>query len=406
MQTRRVVITGLGVISAIGNSIDEFWQSLVNCKPGIAPISEVDTSRIRMLNGAQVKNYDPLKYFGKKQLDIMDRFTQFGIIAAREAIQDANIQWTSESAARTCVILGSSIGGQHTQDSVFKNLYQEHDDYPPLFTIPLIMPNAASSHITILYGITGPTYTISTACSSSNHAIGNAFWLIRSGQCDCAVTGGCESPFSMGFLKAWDALRVVASETCRPFSKDRNGMILGEGGAILILENLDSAIQRKAKIYAEIIGFGMTADASHITRPSQTGAEHAMKHAMTDGNILPEQVDYINTHGTGTLANDPMEVKAIQNVFGAHARSLPVSSTKSMHGHALGATSALEAVATILAMKNQVLPPTANFTEPDPECDIDVVPNQSRQKEIRYALSNAFAFGGLNAVLAFKSWDG
>lgn len=405
MDPRRVVITGLGVISAIGKSVDEFWQNLENGKSGIDAISGVDTARIRMRFAAQVKDYDPLKYFEKKQLEFIDRFAQFGIIAAKEAIADSNIQWNSESSARTCVILGSSIGGQHTQDIVHKGLYQEGEEYTPLFTIPLIMPNAAASHITMMYGLTGPTYTISTACSSSNHAIGNAFWLVRSGQCDCAVTGGSESPFSLGFLKAWDALRVVASETCRPFSKNRNGMILGEGGAILILEDLDSAIRRNAKIYAEIIGFGMTADASHITRPSQSGAEQAMKLALADGNISPEQVDYINMHGTGTLANDPMEVKAIHNVFGPSAQSLSVSSTKSMHGHALGATSAIEAVATILAMKKNVLPPTANFTEPDPDCNLDVVPNKSKPKQIHYAISNSFAFGGLNAVLAFKQWN-
>jgi nodulation protein E len=266
------------------------------------------------------------------------------------------------------------------------------------------MPNAAASHITMEFGITGFAYSISTACASSNHAIGNAFWMIRNGMCDCAITGGSETPLSYGFLKAWEAIRVVAPVTCQPFSKGRQGMILGEGGAMMVLESLDVAMKRGAKIYGEIIGFGMSSDASHITKPNQKGAEQAMRLALKDAAITPEKIDYINAHGTGTVANDVMEAAAINQVFGSHTAQLAVSATKSLHGHVLGGTSAIEAVITALALKHQVLPPTANFNEPDPECPIDVVPNKARQGRIDFALSNSFAFGGLNAVLAFRRW--
>jgi nodulation protein E len=255
------------------------------------------------------------------------------------------------------------------------------------------------------FGITGISYTISTACSSSNHAIGNAFWSIRNGMCDMAITGGSETPFSFGFLKAWEAIRVVSPETCRPFSKGRQGMILGEGGAMLVLESLEKAKKRQAKIYGEIVGLGMSSDASHITKPNQRGAERAMQLALQDAQINPELIDYINAHGTGTVTNDPMETNAIKAVFGEHSRKLAVSSTKSMHGHLLGGTSAIEAVASLMALKENILPPTANFTEPDPECDLDVVPNEAREADIQYAMSNSFAFGGLNAVLVFRKWN-
>jgi nodulation protein E len=255
------------------------------------------------------------------------------------------------------------------------------------------------------YGITGIAYAVSTACSSSNHAIGNAFWLVRNGLCDMAITGGSEVTLSYGYLKAWEAIRVVAPDTCRPFSKTRQGMVLGEGGAMLVLESLESATKRGAKIYGEVVGFGMSSDAGHITKPNQLGAETAMQMAMEDAEISPEKIDYINAHGTGTMVNDAMETAAIKNVFGEHSKKLAVSATKSLHGHVLGGTSAIEAVATTLALKHQVFPPTANFEERDEECDLDVVPNKSRQGVINYALSNSFAFGGLNAVLAFKKWD-
>jgi nodulation protein E len=268
------------------------------------------------------------------------------------------------------------------------------------------MENAGASHISIETGITGPAYTVSTACSSSNHAIGQAYWLLRGGVADAAVTGGSEAPFSMGNLKAWEAMRVVSPDTCRPFSKTRRGMILGEGGGMLVLETLDGALARGAKIYAEMAGFGMSSDAHHLTQPSPEGAARAMRAALKDGGIEPSQIGYINAHGTATAANDATETSAIRLVFGGHADRIPISSTKSMHGHALGAAGALEAVATILALGHGLLPPTANFEEPDPQCDLDVVPNEARKAEPEYAISNSFAFGGLNAVLAFRRWAG
>lgn len=401
---QRVVITGVGLISAIGKTVDEFWNNIINCKTGIAPIQSIDRGLISFQNGAEVKGYNALDHFTPKQLDLLDLFSQFGLIAARQAVADANVEWNNELNNRTCVITGTSIGGQNTQDRAHISIYKENQTRVHPLTIPRIMPNAATSHICMEFGITGPSYTISTACSSSNHAIGQAYWMVRNGLADLAITGGSETPFSLISLKSWEAIRVVAQDTCRPFSLNRPGMILGEGSAMLILEKLESAQKRGAKIYAEIVGFGMSSDAGHITRPEQKGAEQAMRMALADAGIEPYMVNYINAHGTGTAVNDSMETAAIKNVFGSAANSLAISGTKSLHGHALGATSALEAVVTTLALKHQILPPTANYTEPDPECDLDVVPNKSREAIIDYALSNSFAFGGLNAVLAFKKW--
>jgi len=269
-------------------------------------------------------------------------------------------------------------------------------------TIPKTMANAGASHISMEFGITGPSFTISTACSSAAHAIGQAFWMVRSGMTDLAITGGSEAPFSFGILKAWEAMRVVSPETCRPFSKDRRGMILGEGAAMFVLEPLEGAKARGARIEGEIVGIGMSADACHITQPSAEGAARAMRAALRDAQLKPEQIGYINAHGTATPANDITETNAIRSVFGAHAARLAVSSTKSMHGHALGAAAALEFLASVVALRDGFLPPTANFTEPDPECNLDVVPNHARNAEVEYALSNSFAFGGLNAVLALR----
>lgn len=402
MEKRRVVVTGLGVICGIGKNVGEFWRSIVDCRSGIAPIELVDRARLRFQMGAEVKNYDYRNHFTEKEVALLDRFAQFGLIAAREAVAQSGVEWTDELRQRTGIVTGTGIGGQETQDAEFWSVYRENRKHANPLTIPRTMPNSAASSISMEFGLTGATFTVSTACASGNHAIGNAFWLVRNGICDAAITGGSETPFSFGYLKAWEALRIVSKDTCRPFSKDRHGLILGEGGAMLFMETLESAQKRGANILGEIVGFGMSSDASHITKPSQTGAENAIKLALADAEISPEQVDYINAHGTGTIINDPMETAAIRNVFGAHAETLAVSSTKSLHGHALGGTSAIEAVTTVLAIKNGVLPPTANFTEPDPECDLDVVPNASRAKSIDYAVSNAFAFGGLNAVLVFR----
>ena len=402
-MSRRVVITGLGAICGLGSNVEEMWGKVVKGESGIAPVTCFDMTQLRFRNGSDVKGYDPLKYYTPKQVDVMDKFAQFALIAAREAVADANIVWTDELKENSCVITGAGIGGQDSQEDAFVNLFKFHSNRVNLFTIPRIMPNAGASHITMDFGITGFAYTISTACASSNHAIGNAYWMIRNGVADMAITGGSETPFSLGFLRSWEVLRVIAPDTCRPFSKDRQGMILGEGGAMLVLETYESAIARGANIYAEIVGFGMSSDASHITKPDQKGPERAMKMAIRDAGIEPSQVDYINAHGTGTSINDSLEVAAIRSVFGEHANSLAISSTKSLHGHILGGTSAVEAVITALALKHQVFPPTANYTTPDPACDLDVVPNNSRKGKMDYAISNSFAFGGLNAVIVLKS---
>jgi nodulation protein E len=399
---RRVVVTGVGVISPIGNNRDEFWRSLSAGCPGIRPLQAVDGRLLRFPNGAEVQGFDPSRYFDEKEIGLLDRFAQFGVVAAREAVKDAGIEWTQELRENSAIITGSCVGGQSTEDDGFVGLYRNNVPRVNPFTIPRTMANAAASRISLEMGIVGPTYTISTACSSANHAIGQAFWMVRNRAAALAIAGGSEAVFSMGFLKAWEAMRVVSPDTCRPFSKDRRGLILGEGGAMLVLEPLEAAHARGAHIYAEIVGFGMSSDAHHITQPSADGAARAIRSAICDAAIQPEQVGYINAHGTGTPANDPTETTAIRKVFGEHADRLSVSSTKSMHGHALGAAGAIEAVGTVLAIQRGILPPTANFTQPDPACDLDVIPNTARRAEVDCALSNSFAFGGLNAVIAFR----
>jgi nodulation protein E len=402
MPQQRVAITGMGIISALGKDLAANWSSLSQGKAGISTIQLVDASKLRFQNGAEVREYDPAQHFKSNQIDFLDRFAQFALIAARQALADSGLKITPELAGKIAVVTGSCVGGQNSQDAGFVNLYQKNVPRVHPLTIPRTMANAGASHISMEFGIYGPVYTISTACSSANHAIGNAFWMVRSGQVEAAITGGSEAPFSMGLLKAWEAMRVVSPETCRPFSKDRKGLILGEGAGMLVLEPLEKALARGATIYGEIVGFGMSSDAGHITAPTLRGPATAMKAALLDAGIAPEQIGYINAHGTGTQANDQTETRAIREAFGKNADRLAVSSTKSMHGHTLGAAGALEAVATVMAMREKIIPPTANFTTPDPECDLDVVPNQARPAEIEYALSNSFAFGGLNAVLAFK----
>ncbi len=401
----RVVVTGLGVICALGHNRKCFWESLRAGRPGIEPMEGADRTQLRFQNGAEVRNFDPLQYFDQREIDLLDRFAQFGAISAREAVADAGLEFTPELRERTAIVTGSCVGGQGTEDEGFVNLYRRNNPRGNPLTIPRVMNNAGASRISQEFGIVGPAWTVSTACSSSNHAIGQAFRMVRDGDVDVALGGGSEAIFSMGFLKSWEAMRVVSPDTCRPFSKDRRGLILGEGGACLVLESLERAQARGARIHAEIVGFGMSADAHHITQPLCDGAARAMRLAMADGELQPEQIGYINAHGTGTTANDSTETAAIRAVFGDHADRLAVSSTKSMHGHALGAAGAIEAVATILALECGMLPPTANYNEPDPACDLDVIPNQARDAQVECALSNSFAFGGLNAVIAIKRWS-
>jgi nodulation protein E len=397
---RRVAITGMGAICALGRTVTEMAESLRQGRSCIGPIESTDVSQLRFQNGAEVRGYTHQPYFDDRRADFIDRFAQFAVIAAREAVAAAGIEWTPELQQSAAIVTGSCVGGQSTEDIGFQEVYKRGMNRVHPLTIPKTMANAGASHISMEFGITGPSFTVSTACSSAGHAIGQAFWMVRNGVTDLAVTGGSEAPFSFGILKAWEAMRVVSPETCRPFSKDRRGMVLGEGAAMLVLEPLEAARARGAHIYAEIGGFGMSADACHITQPSAEGAARSMRAALKDAGIEPEAIGYINAHGTGTPANDSTETAAIREVFGPHADRVPVSSTKSMHGHALGAAAALECVATVLALHDGVLPPTANFNVPDPECNLDVIPNEARRAQVEWALSNSFAFGGLNAVLA------
>jgi len=402
---RRVVITGVGIVSALGHNLTENWDALCQGRSAIRPLEGVDGSRVnlKIQNAAQVGGFDPLKHFEGGKDAQLDRFAQFSVVAARQAFRDSGIVLTQELREQTAIICGSAVGGQSAIEAGFEDLWVNGRGRVHPLTIPKTMANAGASHIAMDLGLSGPAFTISTACSSANHAIGSAFRMVRDGEAEMAVTGGAEAFFTVGMLKAWEAMRVISPDTCRPFSKDRKGMILGEGGAMMILEPLEAARARGAKIYGEVCGFGMTADAHHLTQPTVEGPTRAMSAALREAGLAPEEIGYINAHGTGTPGNDPVESRAIRAVFGSHADKIGVSSTKSMHGHALGAAGALEAIATLLALCKGILPPTANFTERDPECDLDYIPNQSRQAQVGAALSNSFAFGGLNAVVAFRA---
>jgi nodulation protein E len=392
----------MGVISALGRDTAAFWEALIAGCSGIRPMKLVPDGSTRFPNAAEVQDYRAADYFDEKDAGFLDRFAQFAVVAAREAVACAGLTFNADLGEATAIVTGSCVGGQSTEDEGFHGLYALNNPRPHPLTIPKTMANAGASRISLEYGITGPVYTVATACSSANHAIGQAFWMVRNGTAEVAIAGGSEAPFSLGLLKAWEVMRVVSPDTCRPFSRDRRGLILGEGGAMLVLEPMERAEARGAAILGEIVGFGMSSDAHHLTQPSALGAARAMRAALRDAQLAPEAIGYINAHGTGTSANDATETEAIRTVFGGHAEKLLVSSTKSMHGHALGAAGALEAAATLLALRHGMIPPTANFTERDPACDLDVVPNVARTAQVEYALSNSFAFGGLNAVLVLK----
>jgi nodulation protein E len=401
-MTRRVAVTGIGAISAFGHTYPDLWAGLAAGRSAIRPLTLVPPGVLRFPNAAEVPDFDPLRHFEEKEAQMLDRFAQFAAVAAREAIKSSGIEFSPELGEQTAIILGCSGGGKSTEDDGFYHLYALKEPRVSPLTIARAMSNAGASRVSFEYGITGPVFTVSTACSSANHSIGQAFRMVRSGEVEVAVAGGSEAPLSTGFLKAWEAMRVVAPDTCRPFSIDRRGLILGEGAAVLILEPMERALARGATIVGEIVGFGMSSDAHHITQPSAVGAASAIRAGLLDAELAPEAIGYVNAHGTGTLANDVTETEAIRNVFGTHAQKLLVSSTKSMHGHALGAAGALEAAATLGALRCGLIPPTANFTAADPACDLDVVPNTPRAAQVEFAISNSFAFGGLNAVLVFR----
>ncbi|HLL28503.1 MAG TPA: beta-ketoacyl-ACP synthase II [Xanthobacteraceae bacterium] len=395
----RVVITGIGVVSPVGCVLDQFWSALVEGRSGIRPIENIPTRRLNTRIAAQVIDFDPEAHFEPRRVGQLDRFTQFAVVAARSAVRDSGLAIDEAHALDAATIIGTGIGGQTTADESYLKFYGENSPKVHPLTIPRLMPNAAASQISMDLGLKGPTYSIVSACASGTHAIGQAFQMVRLGQAPFAIAGGSEACLAVGTIKAWEALRILSNDTCRPFSKNRSGLVLGEGAAILVLEARERAIARGARIYAELKGFGMSADAADLIAPDLDGAVRAMRSALHDARANPEDIDYVNAHGTGTTLNDRTETKALRSTFGNHATSLAVSSNKGVLGHGLGCAGAFEAAATALALHTQTAPPTANFTEKDPECDLDFVPNVARKLAIRAAISNSFAFGGLNAVL-------
>jgi nodulation protein E len=371
-------------------------------RSAIGPLTGVPTDKLALNIGAQVQDFDPDAHFDSRKLALLDRCAQFALVAAREALASTGLDLRGELGSRAAAIIGSGVGGMGTLDDSFRRLYGEGAKRSHPLTIPRLMVSAAPSHVAMEHGIRGPVFAVASACASANHAMGLAFQMVRAGTVAVAVAGGTESALTPGALMAWDAMRIMAPDTCRPFSLERKGLVLGEGAAMVVLESLDRARARGAAILGEIVGFGMSSDAGDIVLPSLEGAASAMRACLADAGLAPEEVDYINAHGTGTAVNDITETKAIRAVFGRHAERLTVSSTKSLHGHALGAAGAIEMAATLIAMRHGFIPPTANFTAPDPQCDLDYVPNHARDAQIDVALSNSFAFGGLNAVLAIR----
>jgi len=399
---KRVVITGAGTINALGHNVSETLEAMREGRCGIGELEFRDVERLAIRIGGQVRGYDPEERFNRQQLALYDRFTQFTLIAAREAITQAGLEFSGELAARTGVVLGNSGGGMTTLDENYRSVYEDGKNRVHPFVVPKLMNNAAASHVSMEFNLKGPSFTVSTACSSSNHAMAQAFQLVHGGATPVMITGGSESMLCFGGVKAWEGLRVMSRDACRPFSANRNGMVQGEGAGIFVFEELEHAKRRGAPILAEVAGFAMTSDAADIVMPSKQGAARAMRGAMRDGRIDMTEVGYINAHGTGTAANDKTESAAVADVFGAHADRLMISSTKSMHGHCIGGTGAVELLACIMAVRDGVVAPTVGYEEPDPECALDVVPNEAREAHVAVALSNAFAFGGLNAVLALR----
>jgi len=399
---KRVVITGQGTINALGHDVPSTLRAMREGACGITQLELRDVERLTVRIGAQVKGYDPDALFNRQQIALYDRFTQFTLIAARQAMQGAGLGAVSEGSARAGVVLGTAGGGVNTWDENYRSVYEEGKNRVHPFVVPKLMNNAAASHVAIEYNLQGPGFSVATACASSNHAMGLAFQLIRGGGCDVMVTGGSEAMLSFGGVKAWEGLRVMSKDACRPFSANRNGMVQGEGAAVFVFEEYEHARARGADILAEVVGFAMTSDASDIVMPSKQGAGRAISGALEDAGLNPSDIGYINAHGAGTVANDKVESGAVADVFGHHANDLMMSSTKSMHGHLIGGTGAVELLACIMALKDGVIAPTIGYQEPDPECALDVVPNEAREAKVTACLTNAFAFGGFNAVLALR----
>jgi nodulation protein E len=401
-MTRRVVVTGMGGLCATGQNVKEFWE---NAKNGVCGITRrrvgPDDDIAVNVPIAPIDGFEKRAETLGRDLGRADRFAQLAVAASDEAIADSGIEWTEQLGLRTAAILGTGIGGQIAMDEGYYAMFRQGRRPHPLSVLKTI-PNAAASHVSIRYGLRGPAFAIASACASGAHAIGVCANLIRSGAADAGLGGASEAILTYGALNAWKAMHILSDELCRPFSKNRKGLVIGEGAGVLFLEEYDHACARGAKIYAEIVGFGMNADGKDMINPAVEGAAGAMRGAIDGLNLGDASAIYVNAHGTGTLMNDPTETKAIRHVFGAGADELVVSSTKSMHGHLLGAAGGIEAIASIMALKEGVAPPTINYDEPDPACDLDYAPNEAKERKFEYAVSNSFAFGGLNAVLAFR----
>jgi len=414
MNKRRVVVTGLGVVAANGIGATRFWESNISGRSGIDKITCFDASYYLSRVAAEVRDFDPWLYMPDKVAKRVDRFVHFGLASAKMALDDSGLDLGSENPERIGVIIGSGLGGVLFHEAQIMEAYEKDSHHLNPSCVPRITPNAVAAHIAIQYGLLGPNFVISTACASGNHGIGEAYRKIQYGEADLVVSGGVEAPLTEFTFGAYCALRGVLSkwndpphEASRPFDRDRDGFVMGEGGAVLILEELDHARNRGAHIYAEMVGYGLTSGAYHIAMPLPTGEDAArtMTLALSEAHEPPDRVDYINSHGTGTIANDAAETKAIKRVFGDAAYRIPVSSTKSMIGHSIGAAGAMEGVICCLAIEHQIIPPTINLIHPDPECDLDYVPKEARDAKIDLVLSNSFGFGSVNACLLFKKFD-
>jgi 3-oxoacyl-[acyl-carrier-protein] synthase II len=414
VSTRRVVVTGLGTLSPVGNTVDEFWSSLVQGRSGVGMITKFDTTGYPTRIAGEVKNFDPLNFVDKKDARRLDPYLQFAVASSVLAVQDAVLDTGKVDGTRFGVLIGSGIGGITTLLESHKNLIEKGPDRVSPFFIPMLIANMASGLVSMRFGAKGPNSAVVTACATGNHAIGDSFKIIQRNDADVMIAGGSEAiiiPLTIaGFcsMKAMSTRNDEPAKAMRPFDATRDGFVAGEGAGILVLESLEHALARDARIYAEIVGYGMTGDAHHMTAPDPEGdgAARAMAAAVRDAGLDVSAIGYINAHGTSTPYNDKFETIAIKRVFGDHARRLAVSSTKSMTGHLLGAAGGIEAIATVLALHHGVLPPTINYETPDPDCDLDYVPNQARKQNVEVALSNAFGFGGTNATLAFRTYTG
>ncbi|MGX9350460.1 beta-ketoacyl-[acyl-carrier-protein] synthase family protein [Shimia sp. W99] len=399
---KRVVITGAGTINALGQNVSETLAAMREGRCGIGELEMRDVDRLAVKIGAQVKGFEGEHIFNRQQMALFDRFTQFTLVAAREAMAQSGLSFSGELSAKSGVVLGNSGGGMQTLDENYRTVYEDGKNRVHPFVVPKLMNNAAASHVSMEFNLKGPSFTVASACASSNHAMAQAFQMVRSGMAPVMITGGAESMLCFGGVKAWEGLRVMSKDACRPFSANRNGMVQGEGAGVFVFEEMEHARKRGAEILAEVIGFAMSSDAADIVMPSKQGAARAISGALQDAGVNRDEVGYINAHGTGTAANDKTECSAVADVFGPHADRLMISSTKSMHGHLIGGTGAVELLACIMAVRDGVIAPTIGYEEPDPECALDVVPNEARDADVDVALSNAFAFGGLNAVLALR----